>query len=102
MSGRFSFGEGAGDGGLPEVTWIDAADKPWGVRLLDVRPVTLGTRSSEQRCRRPRRKGTPHDLWLRIASTTRSSPFWTGTGPPTADERPGGASPCQQGMADQE
>lgn len=26
---------------LPEVRWIDAADSPWGVRLLDVRPVTL-------------------------------------------------------------
>lgn len=26
---------------LPEVRWIEAADNPWGVRLLDVRPVTL-------------------------------------------------------------
>lgn len=26
---------------LPEVRWIEAADNPWGVRVLDVRPVTL-------------------------------------------------------------
>lgn len=26
---------------LPEVRWIEAADNPWGVRMLDVRPVTL-------------------------------------------------------------
>lgn len=26
---------------MPEVRWIEAADNPWGVRLLDVRPVTL-------------------------------------------------------------
>jgi hypothetical protein len=26
---------------IPEVSWIEAADNPWGVRVLDVRPVTL-------------------------------------------------------------
>jgi hypothetical protein len=26
---------------IPQVTWIEAADNPWGVRVLDVRPVTL-------------------------------------------------------------
>ena len=30
-----------GDGELPDVSWIAAADNPWGVRVLDVRPVTL-------------------------------------------------------------
>ena len=29
----------------PELTWKDSADNPWGVPLLDVRPVTLGTLS---------------------------------------------------------
>src|SRR5215471_19415530 len=27
---------------LPEIEWISPADNPWGVRLLDLRPVTLG------------------------------------------------------------
>jgi len=27
---------------LPEIRWIEAAENPWGVRLLDLRPVTLG------------------------------------------------------------
>ncbi len=26
---------------IPGVSWIEAADNPWGVRVLDVRPVTL-------------------------------------------------------------
>lgn len=26
---------------MPELRWIEAADNPWGVRVLDVRPVTL-------------------------------------------------------------
>lgn len=30
----------------PSLSWIEAADSPWGVRVLDVRPVTLGMRSS--------------------------------------------------------
>lgn len=25
----------------PDIPWVDAADNPWGVRVLDVRPVTL-------------------------------------------------------------
>jgi len=31
------------DGGkpAPDIRWVEAADNPWGVRLLDVRPVTL-------------------------------------------------------------
>ena len=34
--------QGAQDGGqqIPDVPWIEAADNPWNVRLLDVRPVT--------------------------------------------------------------
>lgn len=31
---------------IPELHWIEAADNPWGVRVLDVRPVTLGMLSS--------------------------------------------------------
>jgi hypothetical protein len=30
----------------PEVSWVEAADNPWGVRVLDVRPVTLTMLSS--------------------------------------------------------
>ena len=29
----------------PDIAWIEAADTPWGVRVLDVRPVTLSTLS---------------------------------------------------------
>ncbi|MBL8262212.1 MAG: ankyrin repeat domain-containing protein [Xanthomonadaceae bacterium] len=36
----------------PEIRWIEAADNPWGVRLLDVRPVTLTmlSTSSDPQC----------------------------------------------------
>ena len=30
----------------PDVSWIEAADNPWGVRVLDVRPVTLNMLST--------------------------------------------------------
>jgi len=35
-----------------EVRWLDSADNPWGVPVLDVRPVTLGTMSTsaDRRC----------------------------------------------------
>jgi Ankyrin repeats (3 copies) len=35
-----------------EVRWLDAADNPWGVPVLDVRPVTLGMLSTttDRRC----------------------------------------------------
>jgi hypothetical protein len=38
----------------PELPWIEAADNPWGVRILDVRPITLTTllASSDPRCAR--------------------------------------------------
>jgi hypothetical protein len=26
---------------VPDINWVEAADNPWGVRVLDVRPVTL-------------------------------------------------------------
>lgn len=37
---------------LPDIPWVAAADNPWGVPLLDVRPVTLNMLSSsaDQRC----------------------------------------------------
>jgi hypothetical protein len=37
---------------LPDIPWVEAADTPWGVRALDVRPVTLGTLSAsgDPRC----------------------------------------------------
>ena len=31
---------------FPEIRWIEPADNPWGVRLLDVRPVTEGMLST--------------------------------------------------------
>ena len=31
---------------LPEIHWIDPSNNPWGVPVLDVRPVTLGMLSS--------------------------------------------------------
>ena len=31
---------------MPTLNWIEAADSPWGVRVLDVRPVTLTMRSA--------------------------------------------------------
>jgi hypothetical protein len=33
---------------IPDLPWIEAADNPWGVRLLDVRPITLGLLSTSQ------------------------------------------------------
>ena len=37
---------------LPELKWISPAENPWGVRLLDLRPVTLGmiSTSSDPEC----------------------------------------------------
>jgi len=37
---------------FPELSWLEAADNPWGVPLLDVRPVTLGmlSTSSDPQC----------------------------------------------------
>ena len=32
-----------GDRSIPDVRWIEAADNQWGIRVLDVRSVTLGT-----------------------------------------------------------
>src|SRR5215470_17476338 len=31
---------------FPDLQWIAPADNPWGVRLLDLRPVTLGMMST--------------------------------------------------------
>lgn len=38
--------------GFPDIRWIEPALNPWGVRLLDVRPVTLGmlATSSDPEC----------------------------------------------------
>jgi hypothetical protein len=38
--------------GFPDIRWIDPAANPWGVRLLDVRPVTQGmlSTSSDPEC----------------------------------------------------
>src|SRR5215469_5496947 len=38
--------------GFPDIRWIEPAANPWGVRLLDVRPVTLGmlSTSSDPEC----------------------------------------------------
>ena len=41
-----------GDQRIPDVRWIEAADNQWGIRVLDVRSVTLGTLSysSDPQC----------------------------------------------------
>ena len=31
---------------VPEIGWLEAADNPWGIRVLDVRPVTLNVLST--------------------------------------------------------
>jgi len=38
----------------PPIPWIEAAENPWGVRVLDVRPVTLGMLSTtrDEKCAR--------------------------------------------------
>jgi hypothetical protein len=33
---------------LPTLTWIEAGDNPWGIRLLDLRPITQGMLSTSQ------------------------------------------------------
>lgn len=33
---------------LPEIPWVAAADTPWGVDVLDVRPITLGMLSTSR------------------------------------------------------
>ena len=38
--------KGGGPSQIPNVNWIEAADNPWSVRVLDVRPVTLTTLST--------------------------------------------------------
>ena len=45
-----SASEGAAD--LPAIRWIAAADNPWGVPVLDVRPVTLNmvSTSADPQC----------------------------------------------------
>lgn len=40
--------EGTGNPDFPQVRWLEAADNPWGVPVLDVRPVTLGLLSTSQ------------------------------------------------------
>ena len=35
-----------GGANLPALSWIEPADNPWGVRLLDVRPITQGMLST--------------------------------------------------------
>lgn len=44
--------KGANPSRIPELRWIEAADNPWGVRVLDVRPVTLGmiSMSADPQC----------------------------------------------------
>jgi hypothetical protein len=71
-AGRGGGGRGGGDGGakdgvrgepqqptpgpilqdLPQIPWIDAGQNPWGVPVLDVRPVTLNmlSTSSDRQC----------------------------------------------------
>lgn len=51
------FKKDSGDGGsvstqLADVRWLASADNPWGVRILDVRPVTLGmiSMSGDPKC----------------------------------------------------
>jgi hypothetical protein len=41
-----------GDSQRPQICWIEAAENPWGVPVLDVRPVTLAWRSytQDQKC----------------------------------------------------
>ena len=47
-----SRGSSDGDDGQPDIAWVEAADNPWGVRVLDVRPVThhLLSTSSDPTC----------------------------------------------------
>ena len=37
---------------IPDICWLEAADNPWGVRVLDVRPLTLtmGSWSKNPKC----------------------------------------------------
>ncbi|MCA9718450.1 MAG: ankyrin repeat domain-containing protein [Myxococcales bacterium] len=45
VKGWFSGGSRGGGGQVPELAWISAEDNPWGVPVLDLRPVTLGMSS---------------------------------------------------------
>ena len=50
---RMFGGQGDDDGPeTPDISWLEAADNPWGVRVLDVRPITLTmlSTSSDPRC----------------------------------------------------
>src|SRR5947209_3193682 len=44
--------EPAGQSDSPQVGWLSPGDNPWGVQVLDVRPVTLGMTSTsrDQQC----------------------------------------------------
>src|SRR4051812_25638043 len=44
--------EGAGTPEVPQIPWLGPSDNPWGVPVLDVRPVTLGmlSASKDQQC----------------------------------------------------
>jgi hypothetical protein len=46
--GRGAPGAGTGTPELPRIRWLDPADNPWGVPVLDVRPTTLGVISTTQ------------------------------------------------------
>jgi ankyrin repeat protein len=49
---KFGLGNGATTSEVPQVRWLDPAENPWGIRVLDVRPMTLGmlSMSTDQQC----------------------------------------------------
>lgn len=47
-SGRQTPQPGTATPEFPEVRWLEPGDNPWGVRVLDVRPVTLGMLSTSR------------------------------------------------------
>lgn len=49
---RMLGGKGENAPQIPGLSWIEAADNPWGVRVLDVRPVTLtmASTSTDPQC----------------------------------------------------
>lgn len=44
--------QGEQDPQIPNISWVEAGDNPWGIRVLDVRPVTLAmlSTSADGRC----------------------------------------------------
>ena len=36
------------DNNIPELVWIEPSDNPWGIRLLDLRPLTQGAMSTSE------------------------------------------------------